>query len=443
MKRYLAVMACLIPLAASGQTVPAPLPNPACPGTTLQSYMPVYGTSEGKPIDDRLPEKCRDTRQFPEQTRAPYHHAADFKVTVLTDGLHAPGAAAILPDGNILVTEKLPGALRMVTKDGALSEPFTGLEGLHVSTPMMGLQDVVLDPDFASNHILYFTYFEYFDKTVGATSVGRAMLDEQAGVLHDVTVLLKTSPFLPNDQTLSAGSKTGGRIAIGADGFLYVTIGDRDNAGPRPWGVAQMLDTHLGKILRITKDGKPAPGNPFLNTPGALPEIWAIGFRTPEGLAFDGAGQLWETEHGPRGGDELNRIEKGKNYGWPVISHGIDYAGKVIGDDHVAADGMEQPVYFWSPSTAPSSLLSYRGKLFPKWKDSLFVGMLRGAQLDRLTMKDGKIVNEEALLVDLKSRIRDVQVDAAGALYVLTDSGGGDIHPDTPATSKLLKLTPP
>jgi glucose/arabinose dehydrogenase len=307
---------------------------------------------------------------------------------------------------------------------------------------MVGLQSVVLDPDFAANHIIYFAYFEYFDKTIGNTSVARAVLDEKAQALRDVTVLLKTTPFLPNDQTLSAGSKTGGRIAIGPDGFLYVTIGDRDNAGPRPWGMAQQLDNHLGKILRLTKDGKPAPGNPFIGVAGALPEIWAYGLRTPEGLAFDASGQLWETEHGPRGGDELNLIQKGKNYGWPIISHGIDYAGKVIGDDHVAAPGMEQPVYFWSPSTAPSSLLVYRGKLFPRWKDSLFVGMLRGAQLDRLTMKDDKIVDEEALLVDLKSRIRDVQVDAAGAVYVLTDSGSGDIHPDLPATSKLLKLTP-
>jgi aldose sugar dehydrogenase len=442
MKRTFAVLACAIPLAAFAQTM-APQPNPACPGTTLQPYVPVYGTVEGKPIDDRLPEKCKDTRQFPEQTRAPYHHASDFKVTVLTDKLRPPGAAAILPDGNILVTEKLPGGLRLVMKDGTLSAPITGLEGLNVSTPMMGMQDVVLDPDFVSNHILYFTYFEYFDKTIGNTSVGRAVLDEKAAALRDVTVLLKTTPFLPNDQTLSAGSKTGGRIAIGADGFLYVTIGDRDNAGPRPWGVAQVLDTHLGKVLRITRDGKPAPGNPFLNTPGALPEIWAIGLRTPEGLAFDAKGQLWETEHGPRGGDEINLIQKGRNYGWPIISHGIDYAGKVIGDDQVSAPGMEQPVYFWSPSTAPSSLLFYRGRLFPKWKDSLFVGMLRGAQLDRLTMKDGRIVDEEALLVDLKARIRDVQVDSDGALYVLTDSGSGDIHSDTPTTSKLLKLTPP
>jgi glucose/arabinose dehydrogenase len=442
MKHGFALLALLLAAPLAAQTPPAAAPNPACPGTTLQPYVPVYGTVEGKPIDDRLPEKCHDTRQFPEQTRAPYHHAANFKLTVLTDKLHAPGAAAILPDGTILVSEKLPGTMRLVGQDGSLSAPLTGLEDLHVSTPMLGLQDVVLDPSFAANHALYFTYFEYFDKTIGATSVGRAVLDEKAGVLRDVTVLLKTTPFLPNDQTLSAGSKTGGRIAIGADGFLYVTIGDRDNAGPRPWGVAQQLETHLGKILRLTKDGKPAPGNPFIGTPGALPEIWAYGLRTPEGLAFDAAGQLWETEHGPRGGDELNLIKKGGNYGWPIISHGIDYAGKPIGDDQVARPGMEQPVYFWSPSTAPSSLLFYRGTLFPQWKDSLFVGMLRGAQLDRLTMKDNKIANEEALLVDLKSRIRDVTVDAAGALYVLTDSGGGDIHPDTPATSKLLKLTP-
>ena len=275
-----------------------------------------------------------------------------------------------------------------------------GLEGLHVSTPMTGLLDVVLDPDFARNHTIYFTYFEYLDKTVYNTAIARAVLDESAGAIRDVKVLLKTLPFAPNDQTLSAGTKTGGRIAIGADGFLYVTIGDRDNAGTRPWPVAQYLDTHLGKVLRITKDGKPAPGNPYIGKAGALPEIWAIGLRSPEGLAFAPDGKLYEVEHGPRGGDEFNLIKKSANYGWPIITHGIDYPGKPVGDDKVAMPGMEQPVYYWSPSTAPGGLAFYKGKS-QAWANSVFVGMLNGHMLDRIKLVNGKVVDEEALLTDL------------------------------------------
>jgi glucose/arabinose dehydrogenase len=267
------------------------------------------------------------------------------------------------------------------------------------------------------------------------------VLDENVGAIRDVKVLLKTLPFAPNDQTLAAGTKTGGRIAIGKDGYLYVTIGDRDNAGVRPWPVAQYLDTHLGKVLRITKDGAPAPGNPFAGQKGALPEIWAVGLRSPEGLAFAPDGQLYEVEHGPRGGDEFNLIKKGANYGWPFISHGIDYPGKPIGDDQVARPGMEQPVYFWSPSTAPGGLAFYKGNS-KAWAGSVFVGMLNGRLLDRIKLVNGKVVEEEAMLTDMKQRIRDVRVGSDGAVYVMTDSGGPAITETTPATGQLLKLMP-
>jgi glucose/arabinose dehydrogenase len=401
---------------------------------------PSYSLVEGQPIDSRAPEKKTDTRQFPEQTRAPYHHATDFKVEVLTAQLHAAWASALLPSGKILITERLPGAFLLLDK-GKLSAPLSGLADLHVSTPMTGLLDVVTDPDYATNHTIYFTWFEYLDKTVYNTAIARAVLDENANALRDVKVLLKTSPFAPNDQTLAAGTKTGGRIAIGKDGFLYVTIGDRDNAGTRPWPVAQYLDTHLGKVIRITKDGAPAPGNPFAGQPGALPEIWAIGIRSPEGLAFAPDGGLYETEHGPRGGDEFNLIKKGANYGWPLITHGIDYRGQPVGDDKVAMPGLEQPVYYWSPSTAPSGLAFYSGKS-KAWSGSVFAGMLNGRLLSRLQLKDGKVVAEEAMLTDMKARFRDVRMGADGALYVLTDSGGTAISETTPATGQLLKITP-
>jgi glucose/arabinose dehydrogenase len=437
-------LAAALPTALGAQT-PAPTqPRPPGPAPDYNAgglpRTPAYGTIEGQPIDARVPEKKADTRQFPEQTRAPYHHATDFKMTVLTDKLQAAWASALLPDGKLLVTERLPGALRIVSKDG-LSAPLAGLDGLHVSTPMTGLLDVVLDPDFAANHTIFFTTFEYLDKTVYNTAIARAVLDENANAIRDVKVLLKTSPYLPNDQTLAAGTKTGGRIAIGTDGFLYVTIGDRDNAGPRPWGVAQILDTHLGKIIRITKDGAPAPGNPFIGQPGALPEIWAIGFRSQEGLSFAPDGQLYEVEHGPRGGDELNLIKKGGNYGWPIISHGIDYRGAPIAGGEVAKPGMEQPVYFWSPSTAPGGLAFYTGKS-KAWAGSAFVGMLNGRQLARIKLVNGKVVEEEAMLADMKQRIRDVRMGSDGAVYVLTDSGGTSITETTPAIGQLLKLTP-
>ena len=403
---------------------------------------PIRSTStvEGQPINPTPPEKSDDKPLFPEQTRAPYHKTAPYKVTTLTAALHAPWALAFLPDGNILITEKLPGAMRILDKRGVLSEPLPGLTGLSTDKET-GLLDVALDPHFVTNHRIFFTFFGFSDKVVGNTNVARARLDGRS--LTDVKVIFRSTPALPNGTNLGAGTKTGGRIAIAPDGNLFVVIGDRDSAGATPWDVAQKLDTDLGKVIHITPDGKPAAGNPFLHTPGALPEIWSIGHRSEEGLAFDPAtGRLWEDEHGPRGGDELNIIEKGKNYGWPVITHGIDYSGVPVGAGITAKEGMEQPVYYWDPVIAPSGLAFYQGTLFPEWKSSIFIGGLRGMLLDRLTLSDDKVVAEEALLTDLHTRIRDVRVGPDGAVYVLTDSGIGVITDDTPPTSKLLKLTP-
>ena len=451
MKRRLlaiALMASTLPAATltawaqtKAPTAPAAAPAPA-PDYNAGGLprTPSYGTVEGQPVDARPFEKKADTRQFPQQTRAPYHKATDFKVEVLTDKLSAAWAVAPLPDGKILITERLPGQFRILDK-GNLSAPLTGLDGLKIGTPMLALLDVVTDPDFASNRTIFFTYTEYHDRTIGNTSIARAVLDVNSNAIRDVKVLLKTHPFWPNDQTLAMGTKTGGRIAIGKDGFVYVSIGDRDNAGNRPWAVAQVNDTHLGKIVRITKDGAPAPGNPFIGVAGALPEIWAIGFRSQEGLTFDANGTLWQTEHGPRGGDELNIIEKGKNYGWPVISHGIDYRGAPIGDGEVAKAGMEQPAYYWSPSVAVAGLVFYQGKS-RAWKDSVFIGLLNGRGVSRLKLVNNKAVEEEILLTERKARIRDVRMGHDGALYVVTDSGGTSMSVSPPATGQLLKLTP-
>ena len=436
MKRQLGLLTCLalVPAMLAGQTPPSstvPIGNAA--------GLPRPAVVEGQPVETRPPEKTDNKPAFPEQTRAPYHATAPFKVTTLIDHLHAPWSLAFLPDGKILVTERLPGTMRILDTKGALSEPLAGVSIVaSAAAKDIGLLDVVLDPGFTSNHRIFFTFFDFVDGTNSNTYVARARLDEAKGALTDVTVIFRARPAMPSKRL---GGKTGGRIAIGRDGNLFVTIGDRSDSPP--WDVAQRLDTDLGKIIHITPEGAPAPDNPFIGKPGVLPEIWAYGARSEEGLAFDPrTGRLWETEHGPRGGDELNIIEKGKNYGWPVIVHGIDYPGNAIGEGITHKEGMEEPVYYWDPVIAPSGLAFYTGNLFPQWKSSVFVGGLRGMVLDRLTLANDKVVAEEPLLTDLRARIRDVRVGPDGAVYVLTDSGTASVSPNTPPTSRLLKLTP-
>jgi glucose/arabinose dehydrogenase len=429
----LVIWLALFPATLAGQTPPSSTPN----GNPAGVWRPA--AVEGRPIETRPPEKKDSTPAFPEQTRAPYHATAPFKVTTLFDGMHAPWSLALLPGGNILVTERLPGTMRILDSKGALSAPLSGVSV--VASPAakdIGLLDVVLDPGFISNHRIFFTFYDFIDGTNSNTCVARARLDEAKRALTDVTVIFRAQPAMPSKRL---GGKTGGRIAIGRDGNLFLTIGDRSDSPP--WDVSQRMDTHLGKIVHITPDGAPAPDNPFLGKPGVLPEIWASGSRNGEGLAFDPkTGRLWETEHGPRGGDELNVIEKGRNYGWPITVHGIDYPGTAIGEGITHKEGMEEPVYYWDPVIAPSGLAFYTGNLFPQWKDSVLVGGLNGMMLDRLTLANDKVVAEEPLLTDLRARIRDVRVGPDGAVYVLTDSGTANISPNTPATTKLLKLTP-
>src|SRR5579863_3303525 len=346
-------------------------------------YAPTYYTVEGQPIESRKPNNPNEVPAFPEQTRAPYHRTAPFKVAVLQDNMHVPYSLGFLPDGNILLVLRLPGEMRILDKAGNLSAPLKGLSPL-TSAKDFGLLDLALDPNFTANHRIFFTTFDYLPVTPGGppvtdsnTNVASARLDEATGTLTDVKVIFHSWPYLPSTRL---GGKTGGRIAIARDGTLFVTLGDRDDDDV-PWDVAQKLDNDLGKIIHITAEGAPARDNPFLNKPGVRPEIWAYGLRSPEGLAFDPkTGQLWNTDIGPEGGDEINIIRKGGNYGWPVISYGIEYTrpaypigdnGIRIGNGYTRNDGMEQPVYYWDPSFTPSGLAFYRGDLFPEWKNSL------------------------------------------------------------------------
>jgi glucose/arabinose dehydrogenase len=441
-RRLATAIVCLLSTTALAAEVWAQTPRPAQDAPTVPNNPDYSVLQEGKPVDGRLNENLKDKPLFPEQTRAPYHKTAPYKLTEITSGLHAPWALGFLPDGKFLVTEKLPGALRVIDPSGTIAPPVSGVEGLAAGWPQTGLFDLVLDPKFASNHRIYFTFFGFDRGMISGIQVARATFNQAANSLSDVKVIFKARPQTPNDNRSGVGSRSGGRMVMGKDGYLYLTIGDRDTGGSYPWLVAQTLDTHLGKILRITQDGKPAPGNPFAGQDGAFPEIWAIGGRSQEGLTFDDDGNLWETEHGPRGGDELNLIKKGANYGWPIITHGIDYPGNPTGDSEVSRVGMEQPAYYWSPSVGPSNLAFYKGNLFPEWKNSVFVATLRGNALVRLTMANGKVTNEEVLLTEVKMRLRDVRVGSDGAVYVLSDSGGGSITNDTPVGSKLLKLTP-
>jgi glucose/arabinose dehydrogenase len=394
---------------------------------------------EGRPVDSRPTEKPDNKPEFSEQTRATYHATRPYKITSLVDGITAPWSLAFLPTGNMLITERLPGKMRLLHADGRLSPPLEGVAAVRSADAVdIGLLDIVLDPAFATTQRIFFTFFDYIDGTNSGTCVARARLDESTLTLSDVTVIFRAQPRIPSKRL---GGKTGGRMVFGPDGTLFLTIGDRSDSPP--WDVAQRLDTHLGKVLRITTAGAPAPDNPFIGRAGVLPEIWAYGSRNAEGLALDPrSGRLWAHEHGPRGGDELNILDKGRNYGWPVVVHGIDYPGQPIGAGLTHKDDMQDPVYYWDPVIAPSGLAFYTGNLFPEWKDSLFVGGLRSMSLVRLKIANDKVVEEEPLLTELRSRIRDVRVGPDGAVYVLTDSGGSAVTANTPATSRLLKLTP-
>ncbi len=416
----------LLPAPLAAQTI-ATAPLPA--GESREH--PAPKVAEGEYWDPRPPETPKNSPAFKEQTRAPFKSVAPHKVTLVTDKLGTGWSVAFLPDGKMLVSEKLPGALKVLEPSGNLSAPLAGLENVAAPGHKLGLLEVVLAPDFAKSRRIYFSFFEVVEKGFWSnTNLAYATLNESGTAVRDVKVIFKGSPAVPLN---NSSSKQGGRIVFGKDGSIFLIMGDRD--ANRHWDymakLAQKLDNHLGKVVHLTPEGAPAQNNPFLKTKGALPEIWAYGLRSPQGLAFDPkTGKLWEVEHGPRGGDEVNIIQRGKNYGWPVITRGINYPGEPIGEG-VAKKGMEQPVYYWDPVIGTSAMAFYQGDLFPQWKNSLFVAGLRGVGIYRLEIKGDKVVAEEPMLTDQKLRMRDVKIGPDGAVYALAERG------------KLFKLTPP
>jgi aldose sugar dehydrogenase len=346
--------------------------------------------------------------------------AGQLDVQTFASGLVHPWALAFLGDGKLLVTER-PGRMRIVSAEGQLSPPLKNVPDVWASG-QGGLHDVVTDKDFAQNRTIFFCYAERTGGG-GRTAVARAKLNDGSGRLEETKVIFR------QEGPLSSGNHYGCRIAQAADGNLFVTLGDHYSYRDE----AQSLANHLGKLIRITPDGAAPPDNPFVGRDGAKPEIWSIGHRNEQGLAINPAnGELWEMEHGPRGGDEVNVIAKGKNYGWPVIGFGIDYSGAKI-HEATAKDGMEQPAKYWVPSISPSGATFYTGKLFPKWNGSLFIGALSGKMLVRLTVNGHAVTGEERLLQNLYERIRDVRQGPDGALWLLTDNSAGRILRVTPA----------
>ncbi|WP_035627462.1 PQQ-dependent sugar dehydrogenase [Herminiimonas sp. CN] len=341
--------------------------------------------------------------------------APELRVEVLAGDLEHPWALAFIGDGRMLVTER-PGRLRLVQPDGALGPPIAGVPQVD-AVGQGGLLDVAADSDFVRNRTIYFCYAEP-GIAGNATALASARLSPDGQRLEQVTVLFRQRP------RVRSSLHFGCRIVENTDGTLFLTLGERFFRMQE----AQNLANHLGKVVRLRKDGSVPPDNPFVGTAGALPEIWSIGHRNMQGATLGPDGRLWTHEHGPQGGDEINLPEAGKNYGWPVITYGENYGGGKIGAGLTARPGMEQPLYQWTPSIAPSGMAFLRSARYgPGWQGNLFVGSLKFHLLLRLELRDGKVVREQRLLQQLDQRIRDVREGPDGLLYLLTDEDRGQL----------------
>ena len=387
------------------------------------------------PVETRAPNASEQKPAFPEQTRAcGVKTNTAFEVTVLAKGLDRPWAVEPLPDGRFLITEK-PGQMRIVSAKGEISEPLAGLlpvgqggvsdvSGQGGLPPIAargqgGLLDVALSPTFEKDRTIFWSFSEQREGGSG-TSVARGTISADYKKIEEVRVIFRALP------TYNNGLHFGSRLAFGPDGKLYVTFGDRyDIPTMRP--LAQQLTSHNGKVIRINPDGSAPADNPFVKREGALPEIWTLGHRNIQSSTFDDQGRLWTVEHGAKGGDELNLIEKGKNYGWAIISYGEEYSGEPIPGNITAKEGLEQPVYYWDPVIAPSGMQFYTGSAFPEWRGNIFIGGLASQKLVRLVIKNNRVAGEEELLTDRKQRIRDVRQGPDGALYVVTDERSGEL----------------
>ena len=397
-------------LAAAGAMLIATTAAPACAAT-------------GDPVAQG-PKNVPDfAPAFPEQTRAPAMTSErELVAEPVAEGLEHPWGMAILPDGGFLVTER-PGRLRVIGPDGAISDPVEGVPEVF-ARGQGGLLDVALGPDFATDRMIYWTYSKPLGGGTSVTAAARGRLSEDGSALSGVEDIFVQEPPSPTARHY------GSRILFDGEGHAYITTGEHSSAEER--GNAQDLGTTYGKVIRVGLDGSIPEDNPFAGRSDAIGSIWTWGHRNIQGAAIrPSTGELWAIEHGPRGGDELNRIVPGANYGWPVISYGENYSGRPLGEGITAREGMEQPRYYWDPVIAPGGMAFYDGDLLPDWQGDLLVAALNPGALVRLRLEGDTVTGEQRLLTDA-GRIRDVEIAPDGAILVLTDEADG----------ALLRLAP-
>lgn len=375
-----------------------PDPDPPVTGTPVET---------NPPNTNYQPAFTGQTRVNGVKTITPYQR------TIISSALSAPWGITNLPDGRLLITEKA-GSMRIVTYTGTVGSAITGIPAVNPSG-QGGLLGLCIDPQFSTNRMVYWVFSE--NVTGGTlTAVAKGRLSNSETSIENATVIYRANP------AANSTAHYGGRILFDATGNLLVSTGERANTSTRPF--SQSVTAAIGKIIRITRDGLPAPGNPTFSGAGALPELYSIGHRNPQGLALHPTtGDLWQSEHGPRGGDEINRIQAGANYGWPTITYGIEYTGQAIGSGIQQQNGMEQPVYYWDPVVSPSGMTFYKGNSIPEWQNNLFIGALSGMHIVRLIIENNRVVGEERLLSSENQRFRDITQGTDNALYAITDGG--------------------
>lgn len=353
---------------------------------------------------------------FSGQTRAPIpENTEDWSLETVAEGLEHPWAIEFLPDGSMLVTER-PGRLRHITPDGNVSDPLAGVPEVD-NRKQGGLLDVAIAPDFESSRTIFLSFSEPHDDGTNNTALARARLSDDQTALEDVEVIFSQEP------AVESTGHYGSRIVFQDDDTLWLTTGDRQGHPVRQ--NAQDPTNHIGTVVRLNFDGSVPQDNPFVDHEENAAEIWSWGHRNIQAAAMDADGQLWTIEHGPRGGDELNLTQAGKNYGWPTISYGIEYRGGDVYEGRTEAEGMEQPVYFWDPVIAPSGMDFYTGDAFEAWQGDLFVGGLREQRVSRLILENNRVTGEEWLSIG--ARVRDVKTGPDGAIYLVTDQPDGGV----------------
>jgi len=397
-------------------------------GTMLSlsfATLPALAQQAGTPVETKAPNAPDQQPAFSGQTRAPQPpQIPNIKTEVIAEGLPHLWSMEFLPDGRMLVTAK-QGAMHIIGSDGKAGPEIANVPEV-LANGQGGLLDVALAPDYATSGKIFFSFSEQRNDGNG-TSVASARLvadGQGGGALEDVSVIFRQTPSYDGNKHF------GSRLAFGPEGELYVTVGERSDREPRVQ--AQDLQSGLGKIFRISQTGEALPDNPFVGQNNAQPEIWSLGHRNLQSATIDGQGRLWTVEHGPRGGDELNLPQAGKNYGWPEVTYGVEYSGAKVGEGITQMADTEQPVYYWDPVIAPSGMAYYDADAIPEWKGAFLVGGLVSRGVVVLHMENDRVKYEER--VDLGARIRDVKVGPDGAVYAVTEQRGG-------GNSTIVKLT--